>query len=265
MPVAQKPSKDLIDLESARSTPRTARKRTASEASLASPRKSRSASRLATPVKPKRPSAAATPAARRAPTASKTGSPLKKPAAATRHAMPLSEISELPESILQALAACGITSTADMPGPAGADALYSRCEPILFPVAAASDKAVLAHRMQKELLAAWLRFLAATASGAAGSKTTWRDWINVRMLDDVSAKGMLEAESFLRTLRPRTLITQRSALRKVAKQPASKVIRFADLKQAKSCLTKVPSGRAAAKNVSTEILHTAKQGLRKTK
>ena len=54
MPVAQKPSKDLIDLESARSTPRTARKRTASEASLASPRKSRSASRLATPANSKR-------------------------------------------------------------------------------------------------------------------------------------------------------------------------------------------------------------------
>jgi len=249
MPVSS-PTKDLIDLKS---SPRRGRslsgdmlglpkKKSALASAKGTPRKSAAGSKLATPLK---------------------NSPVKK---GKNEGALLEEISDLPASIIEALASLGISRLSHLKGQS-VKAMEDQLTPILFKTPSGEDQArgELAQKMQKELLAAWLRFLSARAEGnLSDNKSSWRDCIDTRCLGSMTAKGMLEAESFLKQLRPNILIRQRSALKKVNK-PRSKHIHFADLKQGKNKLVKIPKGETMAKKVNKDILEKAMKTLRQIK
>lgn len=244
MPVPTTPQKDLIDLNS-------------------SPRKSARRSKTGSPQKT---STAGTPLKKTSPARKSPGKTQSKSNAGSKRATPskrartddgamIEDVADLPQSISEALASLGYTSLSDLKA-LNPKELQAKVEAALFAKAPVNE---IAERMQKELLAAWLRFLVAGPTPAAKS---WRDFIDTRRLDSqMTAKGMLEAESILKTLRPRQLIQQRSALRRVTK-PMSKQIQWSDLKQAKGRLTKIPKGEALAMQVNEEILADAKRVLK---
>ena len=177
------------------------------------------------------------------------------------NALAICSVEELPESINQALESQGITAFGDLVGK-DAKGLQAALEPTLFKPTT-NAKQELAQKMQKELLAAWLRFLIAKANGQLQGRT-WRQCIDASRLGGQTAKDMLEAETMLRSLHPRQLIKQRSALKKV-QTPKSRRIDHQQLKQARSGLVKIPKGEALAKTVSSELLSTAKNTLRQVK
>lgn len=258
MPVSS-PVKDLIDLNS---SPRRSPKASKSGSTLGSKsntpvKKSGAGSIKATPKKSG--SKLATPM-KKSSSKSTCGIPLKR---SPVKGLNLSDIQDLPYSITEALQSIGFVMMNDLKGQ-DAKGLEGQLIPLLLK-SNAGDRSEIAQKMQKELLAAWIRFLIAKAEGnLALAGSSWRDCIDTKKLGSMTAKGMIEAETFLKQLRPNILIRQRSALKKVGK-PRSKHIHFADLKQGKSRLVKVPKGEALASKINKDILEGARKNLRQTK
>lgn len=190
--------------------------------------------------------------------ASVKGTPMKSP---MKNSMVISSTADLPESIFQSLEAQGIMTFAHLQGKTVKD-LQSALEPAMFKPAT-DTKQELAQKMQKEILAAWLRFLVGKANGQM-QVSSWRECIDPKRLQGQTAQNMLEAEFILRTLRPKQLIKQRSALKKVQK-PRSKRIDHEQLKLAKNSLVKIPRGEALAKKVSSDLLSNARKSLKQVK
>ncbi len=234
MPIAKQSSTDLIDF---RSSPRAKR-------NSGTPVKGKVGSKLGTPVKS---------------SIIKTKSPIKKDVDDD-----LSSIQDLPESISEALKRIDINNLSDMKEMDPAD-LSEECAAQMFTEKHMQEdphRSEISIRMQKEILTAWMRFLVARSNNKT-TKGSWREWIDTGKIEEVSAKGMLEAEAFLKTLKPKQLIKQRSKLKKVEK-PRSRRIDFGELRQMKGRLVKIPAGRAIAKTVSNESLSKARAGLKKT-
>lgn len=252
MPVSS-PTKNLIDLNS---SPRRSPKVTKSVSKLGTPMKAalvkatpkKSGSKLATPMK-------------KSPAKSKNITPLKKSPMKNNN-LNISDIQDLPDSITEALGSIGINRLSDLQEK-DFKSIEEQITPMLLN-SGSGDRAEIAQKMQKELLSAWIRFLVAKADNSLEARTSWRDCIDTKKLGTMTAKGMIEAETFLKTLRPNILIRQRSALKKVSK-PKSKHISFAELKQGKSRLVKVPKGEALAAKVNKDILEGARKNLRQTK